>query len=140
MKKYFLVFLALFTLLFLVSGMTYAADLVPCGQGSPTMLGADADGNPIQVPDPNWHRCEFSDIFVLILNVYNFILLKIATPFAGLMIVIGGVMLLASGGNPNLASLARRILWGAFLGILLIFGAWLIVHTVLFAVGYTGPI
>jgi len=63
----------------------------------------------------------------------------ISIPLAGLIIVAGGVMLLVSGGNPGLVSLGKRMLWGAIIGILLIFCSWVIIKAVLTAIGYVGP-
>lgn len=112
--------LILFSLLFVVLPFfqVQAASLVPCGQGPPGTT-----------------RCELSDIFLLILNVYNFIVWTIATPLAGILVVLGGITMIFAAGNPNLASTAKRILWGAFIGWLLIWCAWLIINTVFLALG-----
>lgn len=98
--------------------------LVPCGK--------EVDQNGLVC------RCELAHVFVLILNVYNFLVLNIATPIAALLIVFGGVLLLVSGGSPGLASRARQILWGAAIGLLLVFGSWLMINIVLSAIGYPG--
>ncbi len=124
-KKYFLVSLLL--VLSLIPILSAAqTPLVTCGQ-------------------PGGARCELKDIFDLVLNVFNFILL-IAAPLAGLMVVIGGVMIMVSGGpgaagpggvaSPNLYSRGKTILWGAVLGLVLILTSWLIIHSVLDAIGY----
>jgi len=83
--------------------------------------------------------CQLYHVGILFLNIFNFIVLQISVPLAGLLIVIGGVVLVFSGGNPGLASLAKRILWGAIIGILLIWGSYLIIKTVLSVIGYIGP-
>ena len=106
----------------MVWGGVYAQtsnSLVPCGK-------------------PEESRCELLDIFVLVSRVYNFIVFTIATPLAGILVVIGGVTLIAAAGNPNLASLAKRIIWGAVLGWFLVFGSWLIINTLFLALGLPG--
>ncbi len=129
MKKIILLFLVSFGLLFLFSGIIQAAPvppLVPCGQ------------------DPAV-RCEFNDIFKLILNVYNYLII-IATSLAGLGIVIGGVFILISGGpggsnpitgiaSPNMYNKGKTIITGSIFGIVLIWGAWLIIRVVLLTIG-----
>lgn len=142
MKKVFLIFFASFAILFLFSTIIYADGLVPCGTGSPT--------NPDGTINSYWRRCELKDLFTLALNVYNFIVLKIATPLAGLLIVIGGVLIMISGGpggknpvtgvvSPNLYTTAKNMIKGAAIGIFLIFGSWLIINIVLTAIGYNPP-
>jgi len=122
MKKISLFIIISFSILFLVWGGVYAQtsnSLVPCGK-------------------PEESRCELLDIFVLVSRVYNFIVFTIATPLAGILVVIGGVTLIAAAGNPNLASLAKRIIWGAVLGWFLVFGSWLIINTLFLALGLPG--
>lgn len=80
-------------------------------------------------------RCEIYHIFILALNIFNFIAWKIAPLLAGLLVVAGGVLYVISGGNPGLVSMARRLWWGAAIGLLFIFGSWLIVNIVLTALG-----
>jgi len=124
MKK-FLLFLLL--ILLIVPILTTAQGLVPCGQ----------EGKP---------RCELNDIFELVLRVFKFLVYDISTVLAGLGIVIGGILILISGGpgganpitgiaSPNMYSTGKRIITGAIFGWFLIWGAWLIIHTVCLAIG-----
>lgn len=82
--------------------------------------------------------CGLSHVFVLIFNIYKFIVLYIATPLAGLLIVLGGVIWVVSAGNPGLLDMGKRMFKGAIWGLVLIFGSWIIVNVVLMAIGYTG--
>ena len=125
MKKLFFVFFASFFILLLFSGVVYASacpgydtSLVPCGQ------------------DPTC-PCEISDFFEMILRVYNFLVWVIALPLAGLLIVVGGILLLVSGGNPGRIETSKKMLWGAAIGVFLIFGSWVIIDFILKAIGYT---
>jgi len=108
-----------------VLAAAYPGGLVPCGNGDPT--------------DPGFTPCQLNDVFALIFNIFDFMVWYISIPLAGLIIVAGGVMLLVSGGNPGLVSLGKRMLWGAIIGILLIFCSWVIIKAVLTAIGYVGP-
>mgnify|MGYP001562348584 CR=1 FL=1 len=127
-KKYFFTFLLLITLFSPV--LAFAQGLVPCGQ-------------------PNTPMCKLEDIFVLISNVYNFIVWKIATPLAGILVVIGGVIIMISGGpgganpvtgivSPNMYNKGKSIVTGAIGGWLLVFCSWLIINAVLLALGLPG--
>ncbi len=140
MKKLFLVFFLSLSLLFLfflpiakVAGVV-PTGLVPCGNTIDPATGAGA--------------CQLSDLFTLILNIYNFIVL-ISTALAALLIVLGGAIIVVSGGpggknpvtgaiSPNMYSTAKSMLTGAVMGLLLVFGSWVIVNAVLVAIGYTG--
>ena len=82
--------------------------------------------------------CGLSHVFILIFNIYKFIVFKIATPLAALLMVLGGIMWVVSAGNPGLLDMGRRMFKGAIWGIVLIFGSWIIVNVVLIAIGYTG--
>jgi hypothetical protein len=81
-------------------------------------------------------RCELGHVFILGLNIYNFIVRDIATPLAALLFVLGGVLLVASGANPNWASTGKKIMWSAGIGIVIIFSSWVIINVVLSAIGY----
>ena len=160
MKKIFTVFFVSFVCLFLFSGIASAygpgcsannnttdpaawnstnkpVGLVPCGISKyPTPLPAGSpDGavaGAIKCP------CELGHLFIMFSRVYTFVLWDIGTPLAGLLVVAGGVLLLISGGDPKRIDLGKRLLWGAFWGIILMFGSWLIIDIVLKAIGYTG--
>jgi len=116
MRKYFITFFITLTLLFLVS-LSVTAQLVPCGQ---------TESNP----------CKLSDLGTLAVNVFNFIVFQVAVPLAALVIVVGGIFLLVSGSNPGLADKGKKMLWGAVIGLVLIFSSWIIINTLLNALGY----
>lgn len=99
-------------LFFLVSfNMAFAQGLVPCG----------GPGRP----------CSICDLGVLILMVTKFLIWKIAIPLAGLMIVVGGIMMVIGSASEARITSAKKILTNAFIGIVIVFTAWLIVDTVI---------
>ena len=138
MKKTFVVFFIAFIFLFLFLGTTKAAVIAAniCDESNGGNLGLVPCGSAINNSGNLTCPCELEHVFVLVLNLYNFAVWKISVPLASLLVVIGGIMLLVSGGNPGLASKARTILWGAVIGIVLVFGAWIIINTILVAIGY----
>ena len=82
--------------------------------------------------------CEIQDFFVMLARIFNFAIKWIVTPLAVLMLTIGGVLILISAGNPNLAGLGKKTLYAAIIGLVLAFGSWLIIGFILNALGYTG--
>ncbi len=126
MKKAFLVFfLAVFVLIPLIS---LAAGLVPCG----------GEGEP---------ACQLCHFFVLFKNIIDFLLFKIVPPLAVLMIAIGGFMhifayvgpaeILSGGtkGGPAMISQAKKLFSSVVIGLLIIYGAWLVVSTFFMVIG-----
>ena len=64
--------------------------------------------------------------------------MDIATPLAVVSISIGGIMILISGGNPNLAGTGKKILYSALIGLALVFCSYLIINSILKAVSGGG--
>jgi hypothetical protein len=121
MKKTLL--FGLFLLLFLIPVLASAA-------GNPT------EGQPL-VPC-NGADCTIEKLFEMIGRVYNFIVWNIATPLATLALLVGGIMILVSAGNPGLATKGRQILLVTVIGLVLVFCAWLIINFILTAIGAPG--
>lgn len=96
--------------------LVVSAQLVPCG-------GA---GDP----------CEFSDLITLINNIINFLLFYLLMPLAAIMFAAAGFMIVTAGGDSGKISQAKEIFGSVLKGILIAFTAWLIVKTILLAVGF----
>ncbi len=106
--------------------------LVPCGRGDPT------DG---QDPDPNTPNidesvpCQLCHLFLMFERIVDFVLAYIVPPIAALMLLIGGFMLMFAGASPDQLTQAKGILTTVVIGIVLIYGSYIIVSTFLTAVG-----
>lgn len=122
MKKLFLTFFLV--QLLIIPSLASAQGLVPCGNGDPSQ--------------PGFVPCTFDSFFLLIENIFVFIVWQISTPLAGLLIVAGGVILIFSAGNPGWVSMGKNMIFGALLGWFLIWGSYLIVQTVLSVIGFVG--
>ncbi len=115
------------------STVTYEG-LVPCGKevsvgGATTTIA-----------------CQFCHFFVMFDAILDFIFLKIVFPIAILMIVIAGIMYVGAvleiipGGFKTLTQ-AKDILGSVFIGLLIIFSAWLIINfffTIIGVANWTG--
>jgi hypothetical protein len=72
---------------------------------------------------------------VLIYNIINFVLFKLAMPIAGIMFAYAGVLFIFSQGGETTTK-AKGIFGNVVIGIVLVAGAWLIVKTILVIAGY----
>jgi len=107
------IFLALILFSFLVLPIAINASIVPCQ-----------------------NNCTINDFFTMLGNIYNFVVKDIATPLAIVAIIIGGVIMMTSAGNPGQFATGKKILFFAIVGLILAFGSYLIIYTILKALGY----
>ena len=117
MRKIFPLFLLAALLFPLIS----YAGLVPCGPGT--------GGAPY---------CTLCHFFVLIANIYEFIIKTIVPSLAGLMVAVAGFFYVTAffgEGGANAVGKGGAVLKAAVIGILIAYGSWLIVHTVFFVLG-----
>jgi hypothetical protein len=98
--------------------MFFSGLLVPCGMHN--ACGGTAGTQP----------CTLCHLLVLLSNIYN-LLLSLLIIVALLFITIGGVMYIVSAGNPNLKSIAKKIITRTLTGFAIFLLSWLIVYTVL---------
>ena len=90
--------------LFLVIPATQAAGLVPC----------------------NGPDCRVCHLFQLITNITSFLFRQIAMPLAGLMFLVGGIMMMLSGGNETRFKKGKEILVNTLVGLVIILVAFAI--------------
>lgn len=79
--------------------------------------------------------CKLCDFFIMFDNIVRFVLFKLVPPVAVLMLMIGGVMFFLAGGNPGSLSKAQGLLKSVALGLLIIYGAWLLINSFFLAIG-----
>lgn len=111
MKK---IFLAILISLLLAPSLIFAAESI-----------LQCEDNP----------CSFEDFQNIIPNTTNFIINYIIIPLAILFLIIGGVVMIVSGGSPEMKSLGKKILISTIIGMFLAFCAELIIEFVMNAMG-----
>ncbi len=79
--------------------------------------------------------CTICDIFILIRDVFNFALGLLAS-LAVLSVVIGGVYILTSAGNPGAVSTGYGIITNAVIGLLLVMASFLLFSFLLVGLGF----
>jgi len=82
--------------------------------------------------------CELGDFMNMANEIYSFIVYQIATPLAVIAIIIGGILMMTSAGNPNLMGMGKKVLWSAIIGLALAFATKGIINFILSVVGYNG--
>ena len=133
MKKIFLILLVSVSILSFYANTVSAQAL--CDESFNGTDGLVPCGRTLNANGTVFCPCTFGHIGKLVLNIFNFIVNVVAVPLAGLIIVISGVLFMISGSSPNLYSKAKNMLWWTLIAILLILTSWLIIHTVLWALG-----
>jgi hypothetical protein len=103
---------------------------------SPVLAYAGVCG-PIVPQKCNSGSCGITEFFDMLVNVYTFIVYCIATPLAVVALVVGGVFILISAGNPNLHGTGKKIIWAAIIGLVLVFCSYLIIGFILKMIGFT---
>jgi len=95
--------------LFLAIPVAQAAGLVPCSG-----------------PD-----CRPCHLFKLIVNITEFLFKQIALPLAGLMFLVGGIMMMLSGGNEARFKKGKEILINTLFGLVIVLAAFAIVNSLI---------
>jgi len=122
MKKLFLGISLICLLLALFTPLLIKADepLVPC------------DGVNV--------KCTWDSIKVMLERILSFIIWKMAIPLSVLALTVGGIIMLTSAGNPGMATLGKKIVYSAIIGVFLSLCSVLIINFVLNAIGYSDTV
>jgi hypothetical protein len=124
--KTLLFILVLFSLL--TPALAFATD-VPQGLVS---CGNDINHNGILDPG---ETCQLCDLFQIVNNLINWVLLVIIPIVAPIFLVIGGIYLLIARGDPGMFTRGKDILQAAIVGLIIIYTAWVLLSTVLTFLG-----
>jgi hypothetical protein len=106
------------------STVTTTGELIPCGT---TKNSAPCEGAG------GW-----DNLMKLINNVVTFIFVRLAVPIAAIMFAYAGFELLTSGGDVAKLKKAKSVFTNVAIGLIFVAASWLIVHTILITLGYTG--
>ena len=101
------------------------AGLVPCGL---------SEDDPDQ-PGDQTEDCTLCHFFVMIDNWIDGLLFMIVPPLAVLMIAIGGGTYIVSQGNPEMLGRAKKLFTAVVIGLLIIYGAYVIIGLFLMTIG-----
>ncbi len=121
-------FILAIVIMFLVTPVFADAALVSCGRNP----GPD-------VPYEETLSCRTCDFFVMIKRIIDFAVLQVIPPVAVLFVAIAGIAYYTSGLNEQWRTTGKNILTSVVIGLVIIYGAWMIVDSVLLSVssGFT---
>ena len=86
---------------------------------------------------PCTDKCTFSDVFKLLNNILTFFIKTLLIPLFIIMIMYAGFKYIKAGASGSGKADLKKMFGNMILGIVLILCSWLIVHTILVALGYT---
>jgi len=127
--------------------------LVPCGKCvniTPVVTANKTDkercgATEWQPTNIKYFPCQFCHFFVMFKAIIDFVL-QLVMAIAVLMLVIGGVMFFTAMGNPEKLGTAKNLITSVVWGVVIIFGAWIVINTIFtfiglsdFALQFTGP-
>lgn len=81
--------------------------------------------------------CELGHLFIMLFRIYKFAVWFIVIPLSAILVIAGGLLILLSGINANWFSTGKTILWNTGIALAIIFCSYIIINTVLQALGYT---
>ena len=113
----------------------YYEGLVPCGKEVLKDPAWDVHNKKYEGGTPLVIHCQFCHFFVMVDGIIDFLLINIVPPLAVLMIVAGAIMFYFGGGKPELISKGKTIIKSVAIGLFLIYGAFMIVGTLLTVLG-----
>lgn len=98
--------------LLLTASSALAAGLIPCGgQGE--------------------SACTICHLGILVINVTNFLIEKIAFPAAALLTLIGGLALITAGPSEQRLKFGKQVLTSTIIGLIIVLVSWLAVDTII---------
>lgn len=113
-------------------GSEAGGTMTPGTSGIPTTPAA-ADTSKSLVPCTN--NCTLCDIVVGIKRIFDYFMTLLVI-VATLFIIIAGIAYMVSGGSKSLMEWAKKALMYALIGFVLYLASWLIVSSILSAMGY----
>lgn len=132
MSKLPIIFLVLMIAFLPMFAFAQDEGIVPCVGGVPA---TDSQGNPLvdgqgnQVDSEGNIVCTFSKLIELGKKFNDFIII-VSLPVATIAFAYAGSLLLFGGGKEDKRTQAKSIFKNAFIGLILVFGAWLLVFLV----------
>jgi len=137
--KFILLLFVVCYLLFVIGSPVFAQNQTPTEPASQPSCVCDKDcehtGLMSEVSDECacCGCCQLIDILKLARGI-SLIISKFVGVIALVFFIVGGIMWMFSGGNPETVKRGKQILIGSLIGILIVFFAWQIVNFVICAI------
>lgn len=109
--RLFVIFYFVVTMAVPLLGLAANTGLIPCGTAD--------------------KMCTLADFGCLAENIITFLLFYLAAPLAIISFLIGGILMITAADNQNQLERGKSIFYNTVIGIVIAFGAWLIVNLIL---------
>ncbi len=74
--------------------------------------------------------CKLVDVFTAIGKFIDFVAFRLLTPLAIIALAYAGILMISGASNPGQVGKAKDIIYYTIIGILFVFGAYVIINTV----------
>ena len=81
------------------------------------------------------YKCTPCHFLVLVSNLINFMMRDITFPLAGLLFLIGGLMMVAAGASEDNYKKGKTIIVNTLIGVVIVLSSWAIVNTLIVTIG-----
>jgi len=119
-KLYFQIII--FSLFLIFARISWAAGLVPC-------TGSEGTATPCTV-------CYF---LTMISGIAFFLVRSVMPPLAGLLFLIGGIMMVAAAGSQERYKKGRQLILNTAIGAVIVLVSWLLVNSIITVIGQKVP-
>lgn len=84
--------------------------------------------------------CDFEDVLETANMMIDFLIFTLAMPLAAIIFAWAGFLFITGGADPGKRTKAKGMMLNVVIGLVIALAAWLIVKTILLALGYDGPL
>lgn len=82
----------------------------------------------------NCISCTPCHFLQMVVNIANFIVKNVVPPLAGLLFLIGGIMMIMAAGSESRFKKGKEIIVNTGIGVVIVLGSWLIINTLILAI------
>lgn len=99
------------------------------------MLGQAATAGAAGFVPCRGESCTPCYLLVMVSDIINFMIRDLAFPLAGLLFLIGGIMMVMSSASENNYKKGKTIIVNTLIGVVIVLAAWAIVNTLIVTIG-----
>ena len=116
-------------------GATGQVDLIPACTPTANANAAVCERGLVPCGPAYCNICQLCHLFAMLINIVTFLFICLVPPMAVLGIVGAGLSVMFAGGDPSKLKRAKDIMKNTVIGLVLIYGAWVIVSSILTVIG-----
>jgi hypothetical protein len=90
----------------------------------------DCTGGPLRLQVAGEPLCTFEDLVAFLYRLLHFAITTLAPAAVTIAVIWGAFLIMLAGANPAYLTRGKNIIFDAVVGLLIVWGAWIIVNTV----------